>query len=175
MTTADVGVETRRYINSYIAFADAKAGAVVALLAAIGTAIGFAANEFFSFIRTAGAAWSLVALFVAACVAICAVMTLLRAIEALTPRTPAAGASLASFPDIAKVPVEQFVAAAIRLDDEGFARELAVHNATLSRIAVEKFGCVAAALWWLRGLLFGAYVLIVIYGYRVASLAPKGP
>lgn len=171
MNIAEFGVETRNYVTHYIEFADKKAGAVIGLVVAICGVIGYTANDFFVSMRDGASLWFMIAVPLIGIAAVCAAMTLFHALDALSPRLDTSEQSLASFPDIAGMAPGIFVSAILALDQPGIARELAMHNAVLSRVAHAKFKSVADAVWWLRGLLFGAYTLLVVYGVRLTTLA----
>src|SRR5262245_38315695 len=169
MTSAEFALETRKYITGFIEFADQKAGAVVALVLAIGAVVALTAPEYFKFLQSGAIGWAVVAALVGCVVLVCSVMCVLSAMDALSPRLDRANQSLASFPDIAALESAEFVRSACALDPAGIARELQIHNSTLARIAHAKVVCLQNSLWWLRLVILAAFGMVIVYVLRLAT------
>lgn len=164
MDRADFAARNRDYVTDYIKFADAKAGAILAIGLAVSGLLGSLADKFASLFT--GEALPLVLGIVAAVVAIVVVastaMLVHNIVVALSPRTTAAAKSLASFPDIAADPswyLEQCKA----LLPDSTAIHFEQHVAQLAAIAAVKFGHIRNAVFWLQFQILSAYALVVFY------------
>lgn len=100
--------------------------------------------------------------------AVSGVLCLWYALDALSPRTPKARSSLASFPDIARFDVEEYVAKGRALDTAGMAGEYALVNSTLAAIATAKFASIRTSVLWLRILLLSTYASVLVYATIIA-------
>lgn len=156
--------EVGKYITDYIKFADAKAGLTLTFTAAVGSVVGATAPAVLAVAKDAG----VVAVgFVGAAIAATAIsvfMVLLHASAAISPRSDPAQASLVSFPDIARIPTDEYVERVAQASTEQSLRDYSLHNATLARIATAKFKALAMAMRWARFALFGAYATAVMFG-----------
>jgi len=168
MDTAEFGEKTRAYVTEYIKFADAKAGAIVALVGLVGGALGVSAKPMLGAIASSHWSFGVLAVSLGVIAAVSGVMCLWHALDALSPRAPQAQRSLASFPDIARIDVDEYVAKARGLDTAGMANEYALVNSTIASIATAKFGSIRGSIWWLRILLLSTYVAALVYAILIA-------
>jgi hypothetical protein len=155
--------DTRAYVSEYIKFADEKAGAVITFVTVLGASVGFAANDFLAGLKASSVVWYVVGVIVGATVLLCAIMTPVHALAALAPNTNSDVMSLAAFPVIANLPPDEYIAKVIALSPDDVVTHYAAHNVILSGIATSKFSAIAAAMSWLRALLFGVFVMLAIY------------
>jgi hypothetical protein len=163
MNAAEFGEKTRAYITDHIKFGDTKAGAIVALSSGLAGALVAATKSLSDGLHRASAPVQIVATVFGAAFVTSLVMALWRAIDALMPKTPMSDGSLASFPDIARLPTAEYVARIGALDEQKAAAEYASTNAAISRIAVAKFSAIRKAVWWARLLILAAYGLGIVF------------
>ena len=157
---------TNAYLLDYIKFADAKAGAILTFAGVVGGGIASTAAKTLADARTVAAGIELGAAVVIGAVLVLAIGVAMFCLRALAPNTPGA-ASLTSFPDIARMPLDQYVGSVAGLTtDEAAAREYANHNWTLSRVAQSKFDAIKAATRWLRWMIFAG----AAYGFAVVVI-----
>jgi hypothetical protein len=161
--------QTNTYLTEYVKFADAKAGGIMTVTSAIGAVVAATSERVFAAARNVAPWVNTLGILVAALLAVAVVATLWFTIEALSPKTPAAGASLHSFPDIASMESATFVEKIVALTAAETTQHYALHNHTLANVAKEKFASVGNAIQCLRITLIAACVLAVIYAYSAAS------
>lgn len=152
----------REYSTDYIKFADAKAGAILAIGLAVSGLLGSLAEKITTILTDARPAIVLLAAVVAILVVASTAMQVHNIIVALSPRTKAAAKSLASFPDIA-ADKEWYLAQSQTLTADAIASHFEQHVAHLSSIAFDKFAHIRKAVFWLQIQIFGAYALVVLY------------
>lgn len=163
MTPPEFASKTNEYITSYIVFADTKAGAVLTFTSLLGVTAGFVAPVLLKAARTAGTPYFWGGWLAAASVTVGVTMTLWHCLAALTPRTPNAGKSLHSFPDIAAMRAADLVRDVAALTPAGSAEHLSLHNSTLAGVAMAKFMSLGKATWWLRIALLGTVASSVLF------------
>lgn len=169
LDAAEFGQHNRVYITDYIKFGDAKAGALIGAGSALSAALGVFTKEFLTAISGMSCWVQVLGLVCSGFVAISSLLMLWYSVQALSPKTPTANSSLASFPDVAGMSPTDYAARVVQLDAHGIAREYAHVNVTLSRIAAAKFASIARAVWWFRVQLVGASGILLIYVFRVAT------
>jgi hypothetical protein len=158
----DFGKDTRDYITDYIKFADAKAGAVLALGSGIAAVIGSAVDRSVVPLRHTPIAIQVLVALVGILFVVTTVMVVWESIHAVIPRTTSAQQSLASFPDIATQAVDAYVASCEALTEPAIQREYSKANASLSRVANAKYDGIRKAVTWLRVQLLSGYLLFLI-------------
>jgi hypothetical protein len=143
----------REYLLDYIKFADAKAGAILTFLGILGAAVGTLAEKTAEGLaKIQIGTWQVFALATLGGFLVGTVGTLACALRALKPRAsskPEDGRSLASFPHIATMEVNDYVVAVAALNEDGIADQLARHTWILSRIAGTKYSSIAHAVVFL--------------------------
>ncbi len=163
MDASEFGEKNRAYITEYIKFGDAKAGAIIALVTAVAGALGACAKAALHHVIVSSWMFAILAYAAGAVALVSGVLCLWRSLESLSPRTPRAGESLASFPDVAGLDPAELEKRSTTLDATGIAREYSRVNATLARISAEKFRLISKSVFWLKGLLLSTYLMVVIY------------
>jgi hypothetical protein len=158
MDHAEFGENTRQYVAEFVRFADAKAGALLTFSSVVAASLGALCSPALGHFGTPHPVWTFVAVVASLPFIVATVMTALRCVEALAPRTPAAADSLTSFPDIASVSPEEYVSRVRALPVEGISDEYAKLNSQLSRVSVAKYTALSQAAWWLRVQILSAYV-----------------
>lgn len=142
--------DTNAYITDYIKFGDAKAGAVLGFVTALGgVLVGSAPAVPWGHAGAAGWASLLLVLALAASFG-CGILSAVFCILALAPNTPSAR-SLNSFPDIAHRSATEYHAQVLALaarDD--LVSEYCWHNWTLANIANTKFRHIGRATRFLK-------------------------
>jgi Family of unknown function (DUF5706) len=147
----------------YIKFGDAKAGALLGFNALLGGALGFIAPTVLANASKLNG-WPYAILVLPGLAAVISIaIGSWRCLESLAPRTPAAAASLCSFPDIAKQSPQGYAAAVTALTPDEIAHQYALHNSTLARVAETKFSMVDTAVRWARFAVIAMYVFVVEY------------
>jgi hypothetical protein len=160
----EFGENTRSYLTDYIKFADGKAGAVLTLGIAVASAAGAVADRTSQSFAHVNGAFSVVAILLGFPVVVSTVMLILHAIRAIAPNTKSAQHSLASFPDIASMRPEDYVAACRGLSEDGAVEAYAQVNARLATIATAKFASITEAVWWLRVQVISTYAICLVCG-----------
>jgi len=158
MDHAEFGENTRQYVAEFVRFADAKAGALLTFSSVVSATLGALCAPSLARFREAHSGWSWVALAAALPFVVSTVMTVMRSVESLSPRTPAADESLASFPDIAAMESAEFLSRSRALPASSIADQYTMINWQLSRVAAAKYAALSKAAWWLRIQIFSAYV-----------------
>lgn len=166
MDAAEFGENTRKYITDYIKFADTKASAILAAAGIISAASGLELQRYIALLYTAHHLIECAAYLLGAIVCVSAVMTIWFGIAALSPSTPSVAPSLASFPDISELSVTEYGERAASLVSESIAKEYAIANASMARVATQKFTFISKSVWWLRILLFGSFGLGLLHLIR---------
>ncbi len=144
-TAIGFATNTNAYLLDYIKFGDTKAGAILALAGVIGGGIASLAPKTLTDALKLSHWLAIgVALTLAAALGF-AITIAVYCARALAPQTPVA-ASLHSFPDVARMTLEQYASGVDKLTEESATREYVNHNWTLSRIASMKFDAIATAI-----------------------------
>lgn len=159
------------YINEYIRFADAKAGAVLSFMSALMGAIGFLTQEVLKATTIAPPPWlslpKAAFILTGGCllliVVVAAIMVTLRCMKALDPRLSPAHKSLASFPDISTQNASGLteLIGVMASDENAVAEEYAKHNIVISLVAMDKFRAISSSIAWLRAMVIAALVFLV--------------
>jgi hypothetical protein len=174
MTPTAYSQSTNSYITDYIKVADAKAGAIIGGVVALGTALGATAQPVIAAAhqgpQPTAACVLLCVLYV--CTALAMVLAIIHSLGTLSPRTPSAEKSLNSFPDIASMSVDAYATAVAGLNETLICNNYARHNATLARIAMAKFAHVKKSLKSLSVSLYGSFAILVMY--FLCQLGQKG-
>jgi hypothetical protein len=174
MTPTTYSQSTNSYITDYIKVADAKAGAIIGGVVALGTALGATAEPVIAAARGASepsaACILLCTLYVAT--ALTMILAVIFSLGTLLPRIPKSETSLNSFPDIATMGPDAYVAAVASLSEPAICENYSRHNVTLARIAVEKFSHVKRSLKSLSVSLYGSFGILVVY--FICQLGQKG-
>lgn len=162
MDRTDFAARTRDYVTDYIKFADAKAGAVLAVGLAVSGLLGSLTDRIAAVLGGVSRPVAVIAAVVALLVVASTAMVVHHIVEALSPSITSAKKSLASFPDIA-ADQSWYLERCAQLTDRDIASELEQHVSHLSAIACSKFTHIAKAVWWLRIQILGAYTLVVFF------------
>lgn len=174
MDADEFGENTRVYITDYIKFADAKAGGLLTLVAAILGVLGGVAGKVIATIHSGPAPLAVVAFVSAGAIMLSGFLSIWRALEALNPRTGAARASLASFPDIASDGPDNYLKKVGAIAAGGWAGEYALGNAALARVASEKFKAIKKTIWWTRVLLFSTLIVVIVHVVAKVAARERG-
>jgi hypothetical protein len=162
MQNDEFAKSVREYLLDYIKFADAKATAVLTIVAGLGSVVGFSADKFLDSVIdstvTAAVATLLIGILV-----LSALLSAYYCIRALSPSTPSKHGALCSFPDIAAMNHDDYVSRIAGLSPDMVAVDLASHTHTLSTIAGSKFSAIRVATKWLAVLLITVALLVVTY------------
>jgi hypothetical protein len=162
MDRSEFAARNRDYVSDYIKFADAKAGAILAIGLAVSGLLGSLTDKIANLMTDASRPTMIVAVLVALVVVASTAMLVHNIVVALSPRTTASAKSLASFPDIAADPnwyLEQCQA----LVADNIAVHFEQHVAQLASIASVKFTHIRNAVFWLQCQILCAYALVVFY------------
>lgn len=159
MSLETFGDDTRSYVAEFIRFADAKAGAILTFSALVASSIGTLSAKSLANYSQTHWAWSAVALVAAIPFVTATAMTLIRCIEAIAPRTSEASGSLASFPDVAKLPPERYAELCRALTPDALSDEFAKVNVQLSVVASAKYASIRQASHWLLAQVLSGYVI----------------
>jgi Family of unknown function (DUF5706) len=160
--SVEFGEKNRAYISDFIKFADTKAGAIIALTAAICSLFGANATNIVAATKAAPL-WLAVAAGIGGAVTLLsALLTVWFALKAITPDTGRTTASLASFPDIAALTEDAHCEQLAGLDEAGLIHNYALVNGRMARIACSKYEFIATAMTWMRLLLIASWGILVI-------------
>jgi hypothetical protein len=163
MDQCEYASKTNSYLTEYIKFADAKAGAILVLVALVGGVVSVASKSLFSTVSDMGVAMIALATLLALVIAYAVTMTLVHTISALSPKTSDAQGSLNSFPDIAKLQPNLFADQVVAVTAEDIVRNYSRHNHALAVIVSTKFASIGSALKWLRIAILGTYLTAILY------------
>lgn len=163
MTPAEFGEHSRTYVSAYIKFADAKAGGVLAIASSAVGAVAFVAPTILEAVEKRGWLFAILMLVPLGACALAAFMTAWHALSALSPRTPPANNSMASFVDVAGMEQASYSDAVATATPSSLGLQYSRVNHTLSVIAKEKFGAIADSVFWTRILILSAYTAVLIY------------
>lgn len=163
-------LRTNAYILDYIKFADEKASKLLAVVALIGGGVATAAVSAMPLLREASACVTLPAILTLVSAAGALVRSIHFLVHALRPQTPTAEKSLASFPDIAEMPIDEYKRRVSLLSGIDARQEVAKHNAVIARICLSKFGAISSAVGAIGialylALAFCAFYLLASYAH----------
>ena len=164
MTKIDFGQQNRAYISDYIKFADAKAGAALALVLAVASAATAFADHTISDFKSAAPVFSVLGVVIALPLVVSTVIAILYAILAISPKVTPAESSLASFPDIAEMSHADYLGACRVMTEDSEIDAYASVNSRLATIAMSKYSAIADTIWWLRVQVLSAYCAAILCG-----------
>ncbi len=135
MSPLEFASNTNDYITDYIKFADAKAGAVLTFITAIGAVVAATTDKVLLAARTASSLAFAVACVIASTILVSSLLSLWSAAVAISPRIPSAHKSLHSFVDLSKMSLTDAIQQISALSASDVAEEFIKHNVVLSGIA----------------------------------------
>jgi hypothetical protein len=165
---AEFASKTNTYVLDYIKFADTKAGAILTFAGLVGGGIASTAPKTLADAKSIEPVLAWCSIGVLAAALVLAIGVGVYCLRALLPRTPTA-ASLASFPDIAGMALDEYLARVAGLDrTDATAIEYCKHNWTLSKVASAKFKAIGTATRFLRwmllaGAVYGAIAVVIAH------------
>lgn len=153
----------RDYLLDYIKFADTKAAALLTIVAALGSVVGFSAERFFEWAAKSQGVVAASALLLIAVFVLSAAMAGYHCLTALNPAVQPEHGALCSFPDVAKMQHSDYVQQIAAIDNDRVVHDIASHTHTLSKIASAKFSAIRSATQWLGLLLLTVTLIVLMY------------